>query len=245
MASDQHEARRSLAKTKVDQYEATITASITAALAIQRAKTPKFNHGTPPPDPFDLATWNETVQTNVQPAVTNVFTDVVKDVLIASGIGYSLSKLIGQSPVGSTLNDATGKLVTRVGAIGENVGTKLTMGIMSADTDEELDQIVSKVFTSASTSASYLARAVNLFANQLAVQAAQTVHPEIPMQKTWTAIEDAVTRIDHSDADGQTVAVDQPFIVGGFEGMYPGDADLPDEETINCRCWVVIEQQAA
>lgn len=245
MASDQHEARRALAKTKVAAYEATVAAAIAAALAIQRAKTPRFHHGTPPPDPFDLATWQETADQNVRPVVNSVLTNVAHDVLIASGVGYSLSRLLGNAPVSDSLNDATGRMMTKVGIIGENVGSKLTTGIMSASDDEEVDKIVSKTFAVAGDSAGYVSRAVNLFANMVAVNAANTIHPDVPMQKTWTAIEDAVTRPDHSDADGQTVPVDQPFIVGGYECQYPGDDDLPDEEVINCRCWVEIEQQAA
>jgi hypothetical protein len=45
-------------------------------------------------------------------------------------------------------------------------------------------------------------------------------------------------RPTHQAADGQEVAYGDPFDVGGFEGMYPGDDALPDEERCNCFCSV-------
>jgi SPP1 gp7 family putative phage head morphogenesis protein len=43
-------------------------------------------------------------------------------------------------------------------------------------------------------------------------------------------------RATHREANGQQVPVDEPFIVGGVEMMYPGDENGPPEEVINCRC---------
>jgi SPP1 gp7 family putative phage head morphogenesis protein len=56
--------------------------------------------------------------------------------------------------------------------------------------------------------------------------------------KKWLTAGDDRVRPDHEEANGQIVAVDQPFEVGGFRLDYPGDdsydADL--SEIINCRC---------
>ena len=54
--------------------------------------------------------------------------------------------------------------------------------------------------------------------------------------KEWVAIQDERTRITHSFAAGQRVALDQPFIVGGERLKYPGDPMGSAGETINCRC---------
>ena len=43
-------------------------------------------------------------------------------------------------------------------------------------------------------------------------------------------------RESHRAADGQIVGIDEPFIVGGYEAMYPHDPNLPPEETCNCNC---------
>jgi len=45
----------------------------------------------------------------------------------------------------------------------------------------------------------------------------------IPMMKRWVSTGGNRTREDHVEADGQTVPIDKPFIVGGEELMYAGD----------------------
>ena len=54
--------------------------------------------------------------------------------------------------------------------------------------------------------------------------------------KEWGATEDERTRLTHKFADHQTTEMDEPFIVGGFFMMYPGDPVGPPKEVINCRC---------
>jgi hypothetical protein len=58
--------------------------------------------------------------------------------------------------------------------------------------------------------------------------------------KVWDSSGDARTRFTHAMADGQEVPIDQPFTVGGYRLMNPGDSSLgaPAGETIQCRCFV-------
>ena len=58
----------------------------------------------------------------------------------------------------------------------------------------------------------------------------------IETQKQWMATLDMRTRHDHRAADLQTVEVEEPFIVGGYEMMYPGDYSAPGSQVYNCRC---------
>lgn len=61
-------------------------------------------------------------------------------------------------------------------------------------------------------------------------------------EKLWLATMDHRTRDTHFIADGQRVAFANPFIVGGFPGMFPGDPLLPAQERIQCRCtFLVVE----
>lgn len=58
-------------------------------------------------------------------------------------------------------------------------------------------------------------------------------------QKRWVTRRDERVRVAHADADGQTVPVDQPFTVGGYPMMYPGDRSAPARLVVNCRCVTV------
>jgi len=61
--------------------------------------------------------------------------------------------------------------------------------------------------------------------------------------RAWDSTGDARTRETHAAADKQDpVPQGQPFIVGGYSLMYPGDTSLgaPAEEVINCRCYVDV-----
>lgn len=58
----------------------------------------------------------------------------------------------------------------------------------------------------------------------------------IKVRKRWIATKDMRTRHEHGAADGQTVAIDEPFIVGGEEMMFPGDRNGSAWNVYNCRC---------
>lgn len=61
-------------------------------------------------------------------------------------------------------------------------------------------------------------------------------------KKEWISTRDDRTRtsppgeFDHLAADGEIVAIDQPFTRTGAPLMYPGDPDGPIGDTANCRC---------
>lgn len=58
----------------------------------------------------------------------------------------------------------------------------------------------------------------------------------IDFSRVWVAILDNVTRDWHAEADGQTAAMGEPFIVMGEPLMYPGDPSGSAENICNCRC---------
>lgn len=60
------------------------------------------------------------------------------------------------------------------------------------------------------------------------------------MVKEWLATADDRTRDTHRAADGQTRPIGQPFLVGGFPLMFPGDPAAPPAETVQCRCTQLI-----
>jgi hypothetical protein len=58
------------------------------------------------------------------------------------------------------------------------------------------------------------------------------------VDKKWFATLDQKTRAAHVSASGQTVSINEPFVVGGEMLKYPGDSSLgaSASNVINCRC---------
>jgi hypothetical protein len=64
------------------------------------------------------------------------------------------------------------------------------------------------------------------------------------LTKTWLTAGDSRVRLWHVEAEGQTVAADQHFEVGGEQAMYPGDPSLSPENSVGCRCTAVYSTNA-
>lgn len=56
------------------------------------------------------------------------------------------------------------------------------------------------------------------------------------LKKIWHAKDDSAVRPGHKRADGQTVFINQPFIVNMEALMAPGDPSGSPSNVINCRC---------
>lgn len=63
----------------------------------------------------------------------------------------------------------------------------------------------------------------------------------IKQEKEWIATLDKRTRRAHAKADGQTVPLDKPFIVGGEKMMYPRDPAGGASNVIRCRCQMITK----
>lgn len=63
----------------------------------------------------------------------------------------------------------------------------------------------------------------------------------IKLKKQWLATLDNRTRHAHAMLDGQTVDIDKPFKIDGYELMYPGDSSAPGYLVYNCRCTQIAD----
>jgi uncharacterized protein with gpF-like domain len=79
--------------------------------------------------------------------------------------------------------------------------------------------------------ASHEANVIHNYKRHLQLSKTQATH-------TWDATLDEKTRPHHYEADGQTVMIDEPFIVAGEKLMFPGDDSLgaTAKNLLNCRC---------
>lgn len=64
----------------------------------------------------------------------------------------------------------------------------------------------------------------------------------VTFNKEWMAVADGRTRPEHIDADGQTVAMDEKFNIGGEMMDAPGDPSGSAENVINCRCAIRMNE---
>ena len=247
MPDDRHEARRAIAAWKVARYERKLTLAISAALAAQRAKLARFTPGTPPPDPLDLATWQETVNQHVEPAARSVLSEIARDVGKAAGLGVGVGILSRGSQgvtVQDLVNEGAATITKQASGIVERLAPRASLVISTATDNGALADSMNGLFNAADVQASLVARSANFFANALAQQAALTVTDESPLQKTWITMGDDRVRPDHEDVDGTTLPADEAFDVGGESLMYPGDPQGSEAEVANCRCWLAFEPAA-
>lgn len=82
-----------------------------------------------------------------------------------------------------------------------------------------------------------LAGKVASLAQQIAVSSLDLSPEEV--RQTWISMRDAHVRESHHELDGETRALGEEFKP---DLKFPRDPDAPIEETINCRCWLMIER---
>jgi len=85
--------------------------------------------------------------------------------------------------------------------------------------------------------ASDLVGKVASMAQQIAILKLPVPIDEI--RQTWVSMRDAKVRDSHQDLDGETRKFNEEFRPGL---KFPRDPNAPIEETINCRCWLMIER---
>jgi len=65
----------------------------------------------------------------------------------------------------------------------------------------------------------------------------------LSLKKEWVAFIDGREREAHAEANGQVVARDEDFTVGGEQLSYAGDPSGSAENIINCRCTVLYFEE--
>ena len=63
----------------------------------------------------------------------------------------------------------------------------------------------------------------------------------INLTRVWLATLDGRTRHEHRILDGKRAKVGEPFKVGDYEIMYPGDPEADPEMVYNCRCTTIAD----
>lgn len=113
-------------------------------------------------------------------------------------------------------------------------------GLAEGWSADETALAIQKAFQGvSSTTAQMLAQTeLTSLVNERSLQAAQkaTADQTKPTYKVWQTMKDPRVRPAHAAVQSQTVPINQPFDVGGYQMMYPGDPSAPMNLVARCRC---------
>ena len=114
-------------------------------------------------------------------------------------------------------------------------------------TTEDVKASIKNILSASVSRSATIARTETHNASQFAtLEVAKNLQVEtgVVFVKAWVASQDERTRPTHAAMDSNNyIGMSELFQVGDSQGLMPGDASLPPEESINCRCVMVTEQQ--
>lgn len=230
-----------------EEYEALVAAGL-ALIATEIARQiADSSIATLSGSAVDLITalWNTYVDETLLPALT------VSMLSAGDEVSRSLGAVLGSFPALNEpldtqqyLAQAKNRLVGIGNELWFNARAAIAQGLAEG---EEIPKIASRVRDAAGVTeprARVIARteshgARNTVNAATLRRAASAFGSGSAFSRRWQAAEDARTRPTHNEADGQTVALNEPFTVGGASLDFPGDPSGPPGEIINCRCTTI------
>jgi HK97 family phage portal protein len=188
---------------------------------------------------FDPAFWTATTQDMLDGLFRQVFAVGGARVSDKFGIAFDLEQVGVTDTIAMRAHDLAGVVSdTTYRQIRDQLaeGTALGEGIPA------LSNRVRGVFADAAgRRATTIARTEVISGfNAAQYQVAQTLPADVCAGQEWISTRDSRTRPEHMDADGQVVAADASFDVGGESLSYPGDDAGSAANTVNCRCTVAF-----
>lgn len=203
------------------------------------------------PDPLMVLSangvWVEQLDVKVRPPILGVLRSTVRRITGNVPDGFDQSRYV---------TEYLGMAVNRMSGVPDEVfhdiSTAIAQGIEANESPAEIAARVDAILTVTgndkwSNRAVVVGRtettgAVN--AGTLAAAGQRAIDERRPMVKTWiatTRLPSAErTRPAHLEADGQTVALHEPFTVGGEPLQYPGDPRGSAGNVIQCRCTLSV-----
>lgn len=230
-----------------EEYEALVAAGLVLIAAEVASQIENGSISTLSVAAVDLITalWNAYVEETLLPALTLSMRSAGDEV------GRSLSAVLGDLPFLSEpldtqqyLAQAQNRLVGIGNELWFNARAAIAQGLAEG---EEIPKIAARVRDAAGVTeprARVIARTESHGArntvNAASVRRVATAFGSAnAFARRWQAAEDDRTRPTHNEADGQTVALNEPFTVGRASLDFPGDPSGPPGEIINCRCTTI------
>ena len=219
-----------------------VTGKRTAARLVAASQARELRADVPlggPLDPAEVARWRAAAYDLADLMHTAAVSAGVTRVNNAFGVSFDLEAPFVRSFIEARANQLAGQVTDSTYSA---IQQALMDGVANGASIDDLAAAVRDVFTDASVNRSKtIARTeVVSAANGSASLAASQLPSDVAAGQEFIATRDERVRDDHADADGQIVAMGEPFIVGGESLLYPGDPAGSAENVINCRCTVAF-----
>lgn len=123
-----------------------------------------------------------------------------------------------------------------------NITRQVTQGIIQGEKLEDVAKRIAKVTGSRNMNSMLTQARTGMTMAQNAGRQLRLKEAEekgIKVQKEWMATLDKHTRWQHADLDGQKKPLNEPFRIGEYSIMYPGDPLAHPAMVYNCRCTLV------
>lgn len=218
------------------------------ALALAAAGEPPEWSPPHPDEVFQPAKFIDKVRTKTDPIRQAAIQAATAEGLNLAGIDFDIT-----NPLVAGVLERTGAKVTNVtdttrAGIMRTIGTAYDQGLSIPDTAKLLREAIdgASQYRSEMIARTEMAGLVN--GGDVAATRIVSEETGVAYEKQWLVGGGAeYPRHELYDGlDGQTVGLEEYFDVGGDQLAYPGDPDGSPEETINCRCTVImLDQQGA
>jgi hypothetical protein len=261
-------ARRLIAASRIEDYEARLRAAVALALAAQvdSITLTLHRHGltgvhlTAASNPDGSSrkkaaaaaataaivvplVWSQQKwAAYVKEYLAQVARDVATDAALDAADGVAGAATWGMA---TTVDASVQAIIDRALAAGQAIGDRLDQAGISSSGD-----VAAGIQSSLDSAGTILGDVVGAMGQALGNTATTDIASYIASvdptnaggaTKIWNTQEDDKVRPDHEDADGQEVGIGETFSVGGEDMTGPGDPTASDAQTINCRCWVELE----
>lgn len=217
-------------------------------------KRAQWKGTTPVEGLLDDETWNNQLKEDVEPLLRGImqeFGDEIVHELKADALDLD-------APEGISRRDRQMQRVLKINeTTKKNVQDVVKMGLDADETPEQIAARVDEVFAFAketraqrisitevvaAAASGKLLGAARAVTSVLAATGTDGGSDDIShtIEKMWMTLGDDHVRPTHTALDGKVRDLDQAFVVEDVSLMYPGDPNAPVDETVGCRCALVI-----
>jgi hypothetical protein len=239
-------ARRLIPEQDITDAEAKLAAAVRAAVDEQRrtVMSSMRSHGLTAStvtrsQVWSQSAWAKAVTKHVAPVAAAVAAGLAASAKTALSAKAAWGASTATTAMAAHVVDSTLTAGERVGTVLANAASRGD-DVMAAVTDA-LDSAAGWV----GDMAGRLAVALGNWATSDLVAHAATQDPTTSYTMVWRCSFLETSRPDHMEADGQTAAPGEMFTLGDETCEFPGDPSLSDAQSINCACYLEIDDNTS